>query len=90
VLSGIDQRSRAPVEEIDKAAVDPYVFTREAYLQRRRFKVYDGNPPTEDLSEELGEELEDILGEEEQAVPPAEQKPKKGAPGKNKKKKKRG
>lgn len=31
----------------DEAAVDPYIFTREAYLQQRRFKIYDGNPPVE-------------------------------------------
>jgi len=27
------------------AALDPYAFQREAYLQRRRNQVYDGNPP---------------------------------------------
>ena len=27
------------------AAVDPYVFLRDAYLQRRENLVYDGNPP---------------------------------------------
>ena len=31
----------------DEAAIDPYVFTREAYLQRRQYLIYDGNPPTE-------------------------------------------
>jgi len=31
----------------DEAAVDPYSFTREAYLQRRQYLIYDGNPPTE-------------------------------------------
>lgn len=30
------------------AALDPYIFTREAYLQRRRSLVYDGNPPQQD------------------------------------------
>jgi phospholipid-binding lipoprotein MlaA len=29
----------------DEAAVDPYVFTREAYLQQREYLIYDGNPP---------------------------------------------
>jgi phospholipid-binding lipoprotein MlaA len=33
-------------EEIVKtAALDPYEFIRDAYLQRRRSLVYDGNPP---------------------------------------------
>ena len=31
----------------DEAAVDPYTFTREAYLQKRQFLIYDGNPPVE-------------------------------------------
>jgi phospholipid-binding lipoprotein MlaA len=30
---------------LDMAALDPYAFTRDAYLQRRLSKVYDGNPP---------------------------------------------
>ena len=29
----------------DEAAVDPYVFTREAHLQKREYLIYDGNPP---------------------------------------------
>ncbi|MFT5392116.1 MAG: phospholipid-binding lipoprotein MlaA [Gammaproteobacteria bacterium] len=29
----------------DRSALDPYVFTREAYRQRRRFLIYDGDPP---------------------------------------------
>jgi len=28
-----------------QAAIDPYTFIRRAYLQRRRFLVYDGQPP---------------------------------------------
>jgi len=31
----------------DEAAVDPYIFTREAYLQRRLYLIHDGNPPRE-------------------------------------------
>ena len=30
---------------LDEAALDKYEFMREAYLQRRRSLVYDGNPP---------------------------------------------
>lgn len=30
---------------LEQAALDPYVFTRDAYLQRRRSLIYDGNPP---------------------------------------------
>lgn len=32
---------------LEQAALDPYVFMRDAYLQQRRSKVYDGNPPPE-------------------------------------------
>lgn len=30
---------------LSQAAIDPYSFTRDAFLQRRRNQVYDGNPP---------------------------------------------
>jgi phospholipid-binding lipoprotein MlaA len=29
----------------EQAALDRYVFLRDAYLQRRRSLIYDGNPP---------------------------------------------
>ncbi|MCK4743052.1 MAG: VacJ family lipoprotein [Sulfuriflexus sp.] len=30
---------------LEEAALDPYLFVRDAYLQRRMSLVYDGNPP---------------------------------------------
>lgn len=33
---------------VQEAALDPYSFIRDGYLQQRRNKVYDGNPPDED------------------------------------------
>ena len=30
---------------VEGAALDKYQFIRDAYLQRRRNQVYDGNPP---------------------------------------------
>lgn len=30
---------------LEAAALDPYIFVRDGYLQRRRNLVYDGNPP---------------------------------------------
>lgn len=36
---------------VDEAAVDPYAFTREGFLQRRRYQRYDGDPPVEDLDQ---------------------------------------
>ncbi len=32
---------------LEEAALDKYVFQRDAYLQRRRSQVHDGNPPRE-------------------------------------------
>jgi phospholipid-binding lipoprotein MlaA len=43
----------------DESAFDPYVFTREAYRQRRTFLVYDGNPPLDDFDED-DEDLEEV------------------------------
>ncbi len=32
---------------IDQASLDPYTFVRRAYLQKRQYDVYDGDPPRE-------------------------------------------
>jgi phospholipid-binding lipoprotein MlaA len=32
---------------VDTAALDRYLFIRNAYLQRRRYQLYDGKPPPE-------------------------------------------
>lgn len=34
---------------LEQAALDPYEFSRDAYLQKRQYDVYDGNPPEEDF-----------------------------------------
>jgi phospholipid-binding lipoprotein MlaA len=50
VLNVVDTRAlylRAG-DVVDGAALDKYSFMRDAYLQRRRNQVYDGNPPDED------------------------------------------
>lgn len=51
---------------LDEAALDPYTFLRDAYLQQRRSLVYDGNPPRENL----GEFEDDAAGK--QAAAPTE------------------
>lgn len=38
---------------MEAAAIDRYAFLRDAYLQRRRNLVYDGNPPPEPDDEEF-------------------------------------
>lgn len=46
----------------DEAAIEPYSFTREAYLQQRENLIYDGNPPLEgydDIFEDVGDGASD-------------------------------
>jgi phospholipid-binding lipoprotein MlaA len=47
VLRVIDQRADLLTagKILEEAAVDPYSFLRDAYLQRRRSQIFDGNPP---------------------------------------------
>lgn len=48
----------------DEAAIDPYSFTREAYLQQRDFLIFDGNPPVEgydDIFSDADEESDGVL-----------------------------
>ena len=51
VLKIIDRRANLldAGNIIDGAALDPYTFMRDGYLQRQRNVQYDGNPPDEDL-----------------------------------------
>lgn len=46
---GVSDRARLLESEkiLEAAAIDRYTFIRDAYLQRRRNLVYDGNPPPE-------------------------------------------
>ena len=62
VLGLVDRRARVAdaVNFRDEAAVEPYLFTREAYLQRRTFLIHDGNPPVEhdEFLDEIFDDLE--------------------------------
>lgn len=62
VLGLVDRRARVAdaVNFRDEAAVEPYLFTREAYLQRRKFLIHDGNPPGEgdEFLDEIFDDLE--------------------------------
>lgn len=55
LLGAVDKRARmaGPMRIRDQAALDPYLFVREASLQQREFLIYDGNPPLELYEEEL-------------------------------------
>jgi phospholipid-binding lipoprotein MlaA len=48
-LGYVDLRAQALEASsiVDTAALDRYLFIRNAYLQRRRYLVYDGKPPPE-------------------------------------------
>jgi phospholipid-binding lipoprotein MlaA len=51
----VDKRARLldATAMLDEIALDKYTFTRDAYLQRRRSAVYDGNPPEEEAIEKV-------------------------------------
>ena len=58
VIDAVDRRAKLlKAESIQReAALDPYIFIRDAYLQRRRSLTYDGNPPEQEFDEERAEE----------------------------------
>ena len=59
VLGVIDKRARltGPMRIRDEAALEPYLFVRDAYLQQRKHLIYDGNPPPEVYEDPAEEEL---------------------------------
>jgi phospholipid-binding lipoprotein MlaA len=60
ILQTVDRRARLlPLDATLEGVYDPYSFVREAFTQRRQFKVYDGNPPEEALDEFEDLEFED-------------------------------
>lgn len=50
ILRYVDRRSDMlrSQKAFESAAIDPYVFTRDSYMQRRKYLVYDGSPPMEE------------------------------------------
>lgn len=54
-LGAIDKRARmvGPMKIRDQAALDPYLFVREAYLQQREYLVHDGELPLEAYDDPL-------------------------------------
>ena len=52
ILRLVDQRARlSSAIKIRDEALDPYIFQREGYRQRRNNLIHDGNPPLEDFEE---------------------------------------
>jgi phospholipid-binding lipoprotein MlaA len=58
-LRGIEERSSLlkASSMLEEAALDRYSFVRDAYLQRRRSVIFDGNPP--ELEEEVPNPIEE-------------------------------
>jgi len=54
-LDVVDKRADLLKAEklLQEAALDPYVFVRDAYLQRRRDQIFDGNPPPDPEMEDI-------------------------------------
>lgn len=57
---------------LKEAALDPYVYTREAFLQRRKFLVHDGKIPKEKMPEEEFKFDDEFYEEEKMPEEPAE------------------
>jgi phospholipid-binding lipoprotein MlaA len=53
LLDAVDTRADflSASQLLETAALDPYIYTREAYLQRRQYYIYDGDPPMDDFEE---------------------------------------
>jgi phospholipid-binding lipoprotein MlaA len=49
----------------DASALDPYAFTRDAYFQRRKFLIYDGDPPMDDFFDDFDEDFDEEFDEDE-------------------------
>lgn len=58
-LGAIDKRARmaGPMKIRDQAALDPYLFVREAYLQQREYLVHDGEIPLETYDDPIMGEI---------------------------------
>lgn len=56
VVRAVDQRAAVldASNLIEEAALDRYEFVRDAYLQRRQSKVYDGDPPSSAYEHDIG------------------------------------
>ena len=64
-LSLVDTRAELlPLDKVLAETYDPYAFVRNAYLQRRQYAVYDGNPPDEPMTEEEASWAEEALEED--------------------------
>ena len=60
ILQGIHLRAKLlAAENIINDSFDPYITIREAYLQNREFRIYDGDPPVDDEDDLFDEFFEE-------------------------------
>ena len=72
VVDAIDTRvSLMGANQALDSAYDPYVFMRDAYIQNRRYKIYDGNPPAPDYDYDLPPEDSTSAPPASATLPPA-------------------
>jgi phospholipid-binding lipoprotein MlaA len=74
LVEGISDRAKAQgaLNFIDEAALDPYVFTRESFLQYRRHLVNDGENGSDDLElDAFMEGSTDLKGDSPETAKPA-------------------
>jgi phospholipid-binding lipoprotein MlaA len=62
VLEGISERANAEgaLNFIDEAALDPYVFTRESFLQYRKNLATDGKVNADSMDLDVDSALENV------------------------------
>jgi len=41
---------------VSELALDPYIFTREAWRQNRQYQIYDGHPPKASTEDDFGDD----------------------------------
>jgi phospholipid-binding lipoprotein MlaA len=72
ILEGINDRANAEgaLNFIDEAALDPYVFTRESFLQYRQNLINDGKADTSNYDLDVDDAIDDS-GKQEKGVKPA-------------------
>ena len=60
---------------LEEAALDKYIFQRDAYLQRRRSLIYDGRPPREKEPDEEPADMDKKPAAEEKGTADEDKKP---------------
>lgn len=60
-LKYVDKRARLleTTDLRDEVALDPYIFTREAYTQNRLYRIHDGNPPASKTGDDWDDDVFD-------------------------------